>query len=91
MFLLNRPGNGPVGLQKDAAILQDARKERPARPRFAGDNLRSRKTFSVLLEALDAEELGTNGLFQVGKEARDWPGRIHRVFRTTAEFQLLTF
>ena len=84
MFLLNRPSNGAVRRQQDAAVLQNARKERPTRPRFIGDDLRSGKTFSMLLEALDAKELGTNGL-GVGKEAKDWPGCIHCVFRTTAD------
>jgi len=59
-------------------------------PRLGGDDLRSRETFSVLLEAFDTEELGTDGLFHVGKDAGGWQGHIHRVFRTTAKFQLLT-
>ncbi len=90
MLLLNRPGDSPVGLQQRTAILQDARSDWPSLPRLGGDDLRSRESFSVLLEAFDTEELGTDGLFQIGKDASGWPGRIHCVFRTTAKFQLLT-
>ncbi|HEV8242886.1 MAG TPA: hypothetical protein VGQ07_02750 [Nitrospirales bacterium] len=82
MLFLNRPGNGPVGLQQHAPVLQDTRSEQPALPRFGENDLRSGKTFSVLLEALDAEELGADGLFQVRANAGGWWERTHRVFRT---------
>ena len=85
MLLLNRPGNGPVGLQQHTPVLQDARSEQPTLPRFGENDLRSRKTFSVLLEALDAEDLSTDGLFQVGEDAGGWSDRIHRVFRTAGD------
>src|SRR6266849_9517417 len=90
MLLLNRPSDSPVGLQQRAAVLQNARSDWASLPRLGGDDLRSRESFSVLLEALDTEELGTDGLFQIGKDAGGCPCRIHRVFRTTAKFQLLT-
>src|ERR1700736_6354688 len=83
MLLLNRSGNDPVAVQEHTAVLQDAGKERPARTRFAGDDLRSRETFSVLLEALDAEELGADRLFYVGEDDGGWLGRVHRVLKST--------
>ena len=81
MLLMNRPGNGPVGFQQHAPVLQDTRSEQPTRPRFGEHDLRSRKAFSVLLEALDAEELGADGLFQVRAKGGWWEC-THRVFRT---------
>ena len=47
MLLMNRPGNGPVGFQQHAPVLQDTRSEQPTRPRFGEHDLRSRKERAV--------------------------------------------
>ena len=69
MLLLNRPDNDSVGLQQHAAVLQNTRNAEGILSRFGEDDLRGRKTFSLLLEAFDAENLGADGLSLVRNDA----------------------
>jgi hypothetical protein len=69
MFMLNRPGNDSVRLQQHAALFQNTRGEQRTQSRFGDDDRRSRKTVSMRLEALDAEELGADGLLQIRNDA----------------------
>lgn len=79
MLLLNRPVNDSVGLQPHAAILQNTRSEYGILSRFGEDDLRSRKTFSMLLEAFDAKDFGADGLFPVRNDCGGWSDCNDRV------------
>ena len=72
MLLLGRPGNDSVGLQQQATVLQNSRSEYGIVSRFGEDDLRSSKTFSMLLEASDAEDFGADGLFLVRNDCGRW-------------------
>ena len=56
-LLPDRVGERSVGVQKDPAVVREARHDGPTRTGFAGDTLGRGERFGVLLEALDAEQL----------------------------------
>ena len=62
----DRPGDHAVRLDEDAAVLRDARLDGMALPRLSGDDLGTGERARVLLQPLDAEELGENRLLEVG-------------------------
>ena len=66
MFALDRPRDGPVVFQQRAAVFRHARNQWASRG-LVGNRLRRRQAFGVLLQALDAEKLGANRLFDGGK------------------------
>jgi hypothetical protein len=55
--------------QQHAAVFQNTRGEQRTQSRFGEDDLRSRKTVSMRLEAFDTEDLGADGLLQVRNDA----------------------
>ena len=60
---LGRRGRAVGG--RRAAVVDEPWQQAPPAARVRGDPLRGREALGVLLEALDAEELRTNGLFGV--------------------------
>ena len=61
-LLTDGVGDHPIRFAEDASVVLDARQQplAPTRPR--DDGLGGRQAFGVLLEALDAEELGADGV-----------------------------
>ena len=68
-FVLDRPGQDAVRLQQDAAVLGDARPDGASPAGRVGDRLGGGQRLGVLLEALDAEELGEDRLLELGRQA----------------------
>ena len=61
-LLANRFREGAIRLEQSACVVPDARRERTPVARVVGDALRGRQALGVLLEPLDAEQLGPDGL-----------------------------
>jgi hypothetical protein len=79
MLLLNRPGNDSVGLQPHAAGLRNTRSEYGILSRFSEGEPCSRKTFSLLLEAFNAEDFAADWLFPVRNDCGGWSDCSDRV------------
>ncbi|RDJ93706.1 hypothetical protein B4Q13_20115, partial [Lacticaseibacillus rhamnosus] len=67
-FFLDGLCDGAIGSEQHARVVGEPRQQRAATARVVGDTLGGRQTLCVLLESFDAEELGANRLFGVGKE-----------------------
>ena len=61
-LLANRLREGAIRLQQGARVVPDPRRERTPVPRILGDALGRGQALGVLLEPLDAEQLGPDGL-----------------------------
>ena len=72
-FVLDRLGQRPVGLEEHATVLCDPRPDGVSGARLPGDRLGGREGFAVLLQALDAEELGDDRVCRVHLAAH-YPG-----------------
>jgi hypothetical protein len=81
-------GDHAVRLAEHASVGLDARQQSPAPAR--GDALGDRQALGVLLEALDAEELGADRVFE-GRQDR-WPYATEqiRTFPSWASFTWLS-
>ncbi|CAN5576975.1 hypothetical protein BH24CHL9_BH24CHL9_06540 [soil metagenome] len=66
-LFLDGTGERPVGLQEDAPVLGHARRNRPSAARPIGRHLGDREGAGVLLQALDAEELGDDGVLELAR------------------------
>jgi hypothetical protein len=76
-FVLDRLCQPAVGLQQDASVLGDPRPDGAPGARPSGDRLGGRERLAVLLQALDAEELGDDRLRRVSLAAK-WAGTADR-------------
>jgi hypothetical protein len=63
-LLTDGVGDHAIRLAEDAPVVLDARQQPPSPARPLDDGLRGRQTLAVLLEALDAEELGADGIVE---------------------------
>jgi hypothetical protein len=61
-------------IEQHAAVVAHARRHRPSAPRTVGDALRHCQRLAMLLEALDAEQLGPDDLFGMRETGRRWFG-----------------
>jgi len=66
-LLADRFRDDAVGSKENAAVVDEPRQQAPPAARVGGHALRGREALGVLLESLDAEELGADGLFGVRK------------------------
>jgi hypothetical protein len=64
-FLADSLLDSSVGIEERSAIVFQAPIKSPATLWIRRDALRSRQTFGVLLEALDAEKLAANQFFRL--------------------------
>jgi len=70
-LVLDGLGQDAIRLEQDPAVVRDSRADRPPGTRLGGDRLGAGKRLTVLLQALDAEQLGRDRLREVGLVA-DW-------------------
>ena len=80
-FFLDGPGQNAVRLQQDAAVIGDSGPDRMSPPGRVGHGLSGRKSLSVLLQPLHAEELREDRLFEFGLRANPWPTATRRVWK----------
>src|SRR4051794_19124510 len=67
-FLVDRPGNGPIGRAQRAIIITKAARQASICRKRRCNALCGGKALAMLLETFDAEELGPNRLFgRLGK------------------------
>ncbi len=78
-FVLDRTGQDAIRLQQDAAVLGDTRSDGVSPTRRVGDHLGGGESPRMLLQPLDAEELGKDRLFRFGLRMHPSPTAPRRV------------
>jgi hypothetical protein len=68
-FVLDRTGQAAVGRNQDSLVFSDAGPDDVSPARVVGDPLGGRERLRVLLQAIDAEELRDDGLFELALRA----------------------
>ena len=66
IIVAGRGDDGAIGRQQDPAVVAQPRRQRPAGNRPRRDPLSGGEAFGMLLETLDAEELGADGILGPG-------------------------
>jgi hypothetical protein len=65
--VVDDPGDRVIRAQQHAVVVGEAAAQRVSRARSLADSLCSREALGVLLESLDAEQLGADRIFRIGE------------------------